>query len=114
MKDEVQGDQEGGLHGEDGDAGDDGKEPRHARAFARARRFASSHQMKMPPPGWKFAGCQSAAILRQLSRLQGSNSQKRRSLLKLARHTAHVPGSRMAAIARPIALFCARVKRGVP
>jgi hypothetical protein len=29
MKDEVQGDQEGGLHGEDGDASDDGEEPRH-------------------------------------------------------------------------------------
>ena len=28
MKDEVQGDQGGGLHGEDGDASDDGEEPR--------------------------------------------------------------------------------------
>ena len=34
MEDEVQGDQEGALHGEDGDAGDDGDEPRHARFFA--------------------------------------------------------------------------------
>jgi hypothetical protein len=51
MQDEVQGDQEGGLHGEDGDAGDDGDEPRHARAFSRARRFASSHQPKYVPPG---------------------------------------------------------------
>ena len=32
MEDEVQGDQEGGLHREDGDAGGDGVAPRHARA----------------------------------------------------------------------------------
>jgi hypothetical protein len=31
MEDEVQGDQEGGLHGEDGGAGDNGVVPRHDR-----------------------------------------------------------------------------------
>ena len=48
------------------------------------------------------------------SRWQGSNSQKRRSLLELACRTSHVPGSRMCASARPTAFFCARVKRSVP
>ena len=31
VEDEVQGDQEGGLHGEDGGAGDNGVVPRHDR-----------------------------------------------------------------------------------
>jgi hypothetical protein len=36
MEDEVQGDQEDGLHGEDGEADGDGLAPRHARHFAGA------------------------------------------------------------------------------
>ena len=63
------------------------------RAFWRAWRFASSVHLKMAPPGWKCAGSQPGpTTLRQLSRRQGSNSQKRRSSLKLAPIHSPCPG----------------------
>ena len=50
MEDEVQGDQEDGLHGEDGDAGSDGVAPRHARRFAGAATWKPAKIVRSPQP----------------------------------------------------------------
>jgi hypothetical protein len=50
MEDEVQGDQEDGLHGEDGDADSDGLAPRHARRFAGAATWKPAKIVRSPPP----------------------------------------------------------------
>jgi hypothetical protein len=48
VEDEVQGDQEGALHGEDGDAGDDGEEPPIRRHLHDGR------MLNRPPVVWDF------------------------------------------------------------
>jgi hypothetical protein len=50
MEDEGQGDQEDGLHGEDGDADGDGVVPRHACRFAHAATWKSGKIARSPQP----------------------------------------------------------------